>query len=302
VGNGVEVVGCRACGGNSPPLKISGQEETFAASLRGLFRMPVTALGFGGLWLLAVVGATVARPAGPWALLAWSAPMWVVAIALVRATAERATVGRAVRVSVGPELLGPAARGFVLGAPCVLWGGQLDGGWATALTACVGLCAPLVLARLASGAGIVGALDPRWLARAWRGAGTDGTLAGAITAAVLLFARLLWSTAGSAGPEIPALWIDVSTTLAAFTLFFVPQVSGLLVRAHAEELEFALENRGERLAWPGAVPQYRRSVAPPATTTVTPPREALELGDSGPGGPLELEPLAGGGRDPGDRG
>ena len=70
VGTGVEVVGCRACGGNAPPLRVAGPEEPFVASLHGLFRMPVTALGFAGLWLLALVGARLARPAGPWALLA----------------------------------------------------------------------------------------------------------------------------------------------------------------------------------------------------------------------------------------
>jgi hypothetical protein len=285
-------------------VRVAGREEPFRASLRGLLRMPVTALGFAGLWLLAVVGARVERPAGPWALLAWSGPMWVVAIALLRATAERNTGGRTVRVSLGPELLGPAARGLVLAAPAVLWGGQLGTGRGAALAVGAGLCAPLVLARLASGAGLVGVLDPRWLIRAWRDAGTDAALAGGASAGVLLFARLLWGTAGGAAAEVPALWVDVATTLAAFSLFLVPQLAGLLVRAHAEVLGFELASRGERLAWPGAVPRHRRTAAPAAPTADVPrPREALELGDPGPGGPLELEPLAGGGgRDPGDRG
>ena len=301
VGSGVEVVGCRACGGNAPPLRVSGREEAFVASLRGLFRMPVTALGFAGLWLLAVVGGTVARRAGAWALLAWSAPMWVAAFVLLRATAERGTVGRTVRVSLGPDLLGPAARGLILGAPAVLWGEQLGNGWATALAVGAGLCAPEVLARLASGAGIAGAVDPRWLVRAWRKTGADAAIAGLASTAVLLFARLLWATAGSAEAEVPALWVEVTTTLAAFSLFLVPQLSGLLVRAHAEALEFELESRGERLASPGAVPAHRRTVAPAVTATTAPrSREALELTDPGPGGRLELEPLAGGGRDPDD--
>jgi hypothetical protein len=264
--------------------------------------MPVTALGFAGLWLVAVVGAQVARAAGPWALLAWSAPMWVVGIALLRATAERSTVGRRVRIALGPELLGPAARGLLLGAPAVLWGGQLGTGWGTALAVGAGLCAPLVLARIASGTGLVGLLGLRWLVSAWRGVGADAAIAGAASAAVLLFARLLWATAGDGEAEVPALWVEVARTLAAFSLFLVPQLAGLLVRAHAEALGFELESRGERLAWPGAVPRYRRTVAPAATTTERPrPREALELGD-GPGGPMGLEPLAGGGQDPGDRG
>jgi len=302
VGSGVEVVGCRACGGNAPPLRVPGREEPFRASLRGLFRMPVTALGFAGLWLLAVVGARVARPAGPWALLAWSAPMWLVAIALLRATAERSTVGRTVRISLGQELLGPAARGLILGAPAVLWAWQLGPGWATALAVGAGLCAPLLLARLASGTGLVGVLDLRWGVRAWREVGADATLAGVASAGVLLFARGLWATAANAEVEVPALWVEVATTLAAFSLALVPQLAGLLVRAHAEALGFELESRGERLAWPGAVPRHRRTVTPAETTKAPRPREALELGDA-PGGPLELEPLAGGGgRNSDDRG
>ena len=301
MGSGVEVVGCRHCGGSAPPLRVPGREEPFIASLRGLFRMPVTALGFAGLWLLAVVGARWARPAGPWALLAWSAPMWAVAIALLRATAERGTLGRAVRVSLGSELLVPAARGVLLTAPLVLWSGQLGPGASAALALGAGLCAPLVLPRIASGAPLAAVLDPRWHLGAWRGAGADAAVAAAGASAVLLFSRLLWSMAGGIEAEVPALWGEVSTTLAAFSLFAVPQLAGLLVRAHAEVLGFELRDRGERLAWPGAVPEHRRAVEPAAPTTVRRSGEALELGEGGSDGPLVLEPLAGGERDPNGR-
>lgn len=94
--------------------------------------------------------------------------------------------------------------------------------------------------------------------------------------------------------------MDVAATLAAFALFLVPQLAGLLVRAHAEALGFELQDRGERLAWPEAVPQHRRTLAPPESrAALARPREPLELEVAGRPSPLVLEPLAGG-RDPGD--
>ena len=95
VPGGVEVVGCRACGGSAPPLRIPGPEESFVASLRGLLRMPVTALGFAGLWLLAATAGTVARPAGP----VGAAPL------------ERADVGGVHRAAPGHRGAGRDARG-----------------------------------------------------------------------------------------------------------------------------------------------------------------------------------------------
>lgn len=263
--------------------------------------MPVTALGFAGLWVLAVLGARVARPAGPWGLLAWSLPTWGVAIALVRATAERGgTLGTSVRVSVTSELLAPAARGAVLTAPLLLWTSSLGPSWSTALSAGAGLCAPMVLARLGSGAGLPAVLDPRWYLRGWSAAGRDGTIAAAGSVAVVLFSRLLWATAGLGEGEVPQLWGEVAAALATFSLLLVPQLAGLLVRAHAETLGFELEARGRRLAWPGAVPAHRRALPLEGVLReASRPRDALDLDVSGAGDPLVLEPLAGGrDRDP----
>ncbi len=295
VPGGVEVVGCRACGGSAPPLRIPGPEESFVASLRGLLRMPVTALGFAGLWLLAATAGTVARPAGPWALLLWSAPTWVVCIALLRATAERgATLGASVRLSVVSELLVPAARGVLLTAPLLLRADALGQGTAAALAVLGGLCAPFVLTRLATGTGVLGTLDVRWILRARAASGRDATLAGLASAGLLLFSRLLWGTAASGEGHVPMLWVEVAATLAAFSLFLVPQLAGLLVRAHAEALGFELQDRGERLAWPDAVPRHRRTV-PPAEMRTAPvhPRAPIALEPERPT-PLVLEPLAGG--------
>ena len=198
VAGGVEVVGCLTCGGSAPPLRIPGPEESFPASLRGLLRMPVTALGFAGLWLLAAAGGTGVRPAGPWALLSWSAPMWVVCIGLLRATAERgATFGASVRVSLTSELLVPAARGWLLTAPLLLRADALGPEVGAALALLGGVCAPFVLTRLAAGTRLLRTLDVRWLLRAWAASGRDGVLAGLASAGVMLFSRLLWGTAAS---------------------------------------------------------------------------------------------------------
>lgn len=299
VAGGVEVVGCRACGGSAPPLRIPGPEESFVASLRGLLRMPVTALGFAGLWLLAATGATLARPAGPWALLFWSVPTWVVCVALLRATAERgATLGASVRVSVVSDLLLPAARGSLLTAPLLLGADALGPEAGAALAVLGGLSAPFVLTRLAAGTGLLRTLDVRWLLRAGAASGRDGMLAGLASAGLLLFSRLLWGAAASGEGQVPTLWVEVAATLASFSLFLVPQLAGLLVRAHAEALGFALQHRGERPAWPDAVPRHRRLVPPPETRTPpSRPRAPIAL-DPESATPLVLEPLAGG-REPG---
>jgi|GEM_PF-3533940 len=294
VGAGVEVVGCLACGGSAPPLRVPGAEESFTASLRRLLRMPVTALGFAGLWLLAATGGTVARPAGPWALLFWSVPMWVVCIALLRATAERgASLGASVRVSVVSDLLVPAARGALLTAPLVLWASALGPEAGAALAVLGGLCAPFILTRLAAGTGIFGTLDVRWVLSARAASGRDGVLAGLASAGMLLFSRLLWGTAASGDGHVPTLWVEVAATLAGFSLFLVPQLAGLLVRAHAEALGFELQHQGERLAWPDAVPKHRRIVAPAETRTPpSHPRAPIALEAESPT-PLVLEPLTG---------
>ena len=296
VGQGVEVVGCRTCGGNAPPLRVSGSEEPFTESLRGLLRMPVSAAGFAGLWLLAVLGARVARPAGPWGLLAWSAPMWAVAIALFRATAERGgTLGASVRLPVTSDLLLPAARGLLLTAPLVLWSQSLGPSWGTGLVVAAGLCAPTLLARLGSGRGLAAVVDPRWHLRAWHAATRDTTVAAAASIALLLFSRALWTSAELGEGEVPPLWREVAGTVAAFGLFLVPQLAGLLVRAHADALGFPLEDRGQRLAWPGAVPRHRRTLHPESVAPAPArARAALEVDGSGASEPLVLEPLAGG--------
>lgn len=147
-------------------------------------------------------------------------------------------------------------------------------------------------------------LDVRWFFRAWRASGRDGgsrarrRLAGAASAGLLLFARLRRGTATLGDGHVPTLWVEVSATLAAFTLFLLPQLAGLLVRAHAEALGFQLQHRGERLAWPDAVPAHRRTVLPlESRPAASASREPLELDTSGKPSPLLLEPLAGA-RDP----
>ncbi|HTS79047.1 MAG TPA: B-box zinc finger protein [Myxococcaceae bacterium] len=294
---GLAVVGCRHCHGGAQPLRVSGREETFRQSLRGLLRMPVSAFGFAGLWVLAVTEGTVARSAGAWSLLLWSAPMWVAGIALVRATAERsATLGASVAVSVVKEILLPAARGLVLTAPLILWAAALGSSGRALLALGTGFGAPLVLGRIASGASVAGTVDPRWYARAWSELPSDSLLAGACSALVLGFSRMLWDSAGLDDANVPRLWVDAAATLGAFSMFLLPQIAGLLVRAHAETLGFELRSRGERLARPGAVPRHGRALGGPPEPPPTSPRryEPIEIEDTGRGSEIVLEPLAGG--------
>jgi hypothetical protein len=246
------------------PLTVPGAEESFASSVRQVLAVPVGAGGLAVLVGLAgVAGRMISRGAAPpWALIGWSVPAAFVAVAIVRATAEWCgpSSPRA-RVAVGPGLL---ARGLLLtalAAPALLLAPRLDPAARFGLALGVGAVAPLVLARVASGPSLLGALDLRWYGGAARALGGDGVLAGALSAVLLCFAAWLWGAATEGEGEIPPLWRLTVGTVAALSVLLLPRIAGLLVRAHAESLGVELQARGRRLAWPGAVPRKARTLA-----------------------------------------
>lgn len=269
VGRGVTVVSCCACGGSAQPLTVPGADEPFPSSVRHLLSVPVGALGLGVLGVLAAVAGWLAEDGtrARWLLVAWCVPAACIAVAIVRATAERPAPGEpSVRVAIGSGLLWPGLRLAVLGIPALLLAPLLGTTGRLGLALGVGAVAPLVLARVAAGASLLSIVDPRWHWRAARALGRDALLAQLLSAFVVSAAAWLWAAAGEGAGEVPALWGRVAGTVAALGLLLVPQLAGLLVRAHAEALGVELQTRGRRLAWPGAVPRSSRGLGPPSQT------------------------------------
>jgi len=271
VGRGVTVVGCLPCGGPAQPLMVPGAEQSFTDSLRNVLAVPV---GMGGLGVLVglayFAGRMVAGGAPPvWMLCGWTLPAAYVAVIIVRATAEwPGPSAPRVRVPFGPGLSERAVLLAVLAVPVLYGAASLDLAGRFALALGIGAIAPLGLARVACGPSFLRTFDLPWYWRAARAVGGDGLLAGALSAALLCFTAWVWSAATEGGAdEAPALWRVAAGMVAALGLLLLPRLAGLLVRAHAEVLGVELQRRGRRPAWPEAVPQRTRTLAPDRRAT-----------------------------------
>lgn len=280
-------VKCGVCGGAVQRLSRPGSDVSFPLGLRRALPLPVGWWGLlilSGLALLASELDALSSPAREATLLLWSVCAWLLGAAIVRATAEGATRLGDVRLEGWPELLRPALLLALVTAPALL---VPRSGLAGALLAVAAapLLVPLLLLILA-GRPWQQALSPLEAARTMRALGGDGALLVLATAGVWLFSRMLAGLAESPADEVPALWRRVVAFLAAFSLFLVPHVLGLLVEARGEALAYPFTARGEVPLLASARPERTVALRPPEP----PPRKPAEpIAVEETSGKLDLE-------------
>jgi hypothetical protein len=283
-------VRCGLCDGRVDVLMRPGSDVSFARALSRTLRLPLSLPGLVVLYGLSVVASELdaLAPPGRWpALLLWSVAAWLVGVAIVRAAAEGASGPSDVQHSPWPNFIRPALLAALLTAPTLL---VPRTGWPGALlvAAAAPLLVPMLLAVFA-GVPLAQAVNPTRATRTLLGLGRDGGLAVVATCFLWLFARMLAGAAEVPATEVPTLWLRVADVVAAFSLFLVPHVLGLLVEARGEDMGYPFRARGEVTALPHARPEASTPYRPPEAP-VRPRPGPIALEETAD--VLELEPLA----------
>jgi hypothetical protein len=282
-------VKCGPCGGPVQLLSRPGSDVSFVVGLRRALLLPVGLFGLVLLYGLAALASeldTLAPPAREATLLVWSVFAWLVGVAIVRATAEGAAQLRDARLEAWLDGLRTALLCALLTAPALLVPRTgLPG--ALLVLAAAPLLVPLLLLVLA-GRPWPQAFSPREAVRTMRALGRDGVLAVLVAVGVWLFSRMLAGFAESPPEEVPLLWRKVVDALAAFSLFLVAHVLGLLVESRGEALGYPFSARGEVPLLPGVRPETTLAHRPPEIPRRA-PTVPITLEEETTPGKLDLE-------------